>query len=831
MDDKNRQSNTSNVRSLYSTVISYLNIDEEYEFNNFSFKNYLGTKMMGIDKPHIKDVVGKDIYQKVKPYLDRAFSGEEQQFEFEWKQVSDETPYLFNVHYTPDIDEEGNIKGIYIISNDVTGRKQAEKEVMQQKAFLQRIIDTDPNFIFVKDRESRFVLANKAVADAYDTTVENLIGKSDADFNSNKEEVEYFHKIDLEVIDDHKEKLTLEEVITTAKGERRWLQTIKKPLADENGDVHQLLGVSSDITRRKHSESLLKESEERLQLALDATGDGVWDWNIKTGEVIFSDKWCRSLGYDPDKIDGNTKFWKQILHPDDEESTADRIKKHFDNKAETYIHENRIRKQSGEYRYNLSQGRIVEWDEERKPSRMIGTDTDISEIKGAEYALNEKLNYQASHDSLTGLINRYEFEQRVGQLLQTIKQDTTEHALCFMDLDQFKVVNDTCGHIAGDTLLYELSMILRKKVRKRDALARLGGDEFGILIEHCSLEQVQRVAKSIQKEIQDYQFSWEGHNFKLSVSIGLVSITEATQNLTTLLRDADISCYMAKNHGRNRIHVYHAEDSETIQHHGDMQWVERINQALKEDHFCLYAQVIIPLDNHDDVHYELLIRMKDDKGKIIFPNEFLPAAERYNLITKLDCWVIKQAFKLLIKNPVFLKQVNFISINLSGQSFTDETFLNFVIKQLQESGINGNKLCFEITETAAISNLDMADSFITELRQYGCRFALDDFGRGLSSFAYLKSLPVDYLKIDGMFVKDIVDDPIDYAMVKSINEIGQVMGMQTIAEFVEKDETKGMLKAMGVNHVQGFGIGKPLAFDELLDRSNNVSSIEQVGNN
>ncbi len=831
MNDKNKQSNSDNVKSLYSTVISYLNCDEEYEFNNFSFRNYLGTKTADIDKPHIKDVVGKDIYQKIKPYLDKALSGEEQEFEFEWKQAPDEPSYLFNVHYTPDIDEEGNIRGIHIISNDASGRKQAEKEVMQQKAFLQRIIDTDPNFIFVKNRESRFVLANKAVAVAYGTTVENLIGKSDADFNSNKEEIESFHKDDMEVIDGHKEKFISEEVVTTAKGERRWSQTIKKPLADENGVVHQLLGVSSDITKRKQSELLLKESEERLQLALDATGDGVWDWNIKTGEVIFSDKWCHSLGYEADKIDGNIMFWKRILHPDDEEGTVDRVKKHFDNKAETYICENRIRKQSGEYRYNLSQGRIVKWDTEGKPLRMIGTDTDISAIKHAEYELNEKLNYQASHDSLTGLINRSEFERRTGQLLTTIKQDVTEHVLCFMDLDQFKVVNDTCGHAAGDKLLHELSIILQKKVRKNDTLARLGGDEFGLLMEQCSIEQACRVAKTIQKTIQDYRFSWEGHNFILSVSIGLVSITESTQNLTTLLRDADIACYMAKEHGRNRTHVYHAGDSETIRHHGDMQWVERINQALKEDLFCLYAQTIMPLDNHDDVHYELLIRMKDDKGNIILPGEFLPAAERYNLITKLDCWVIKQAFRSLIKNPAFFKQVNFISINLSGQSFTDETFLNFVITQLQESGIDGKKICFEITETAAISNLGIADSFIIELRQYGCQFALDDFGSGLSSFAYLKNLSVDYLKIDGMFVKDIADDPIDYAMVKSINEIGQVMGMQTIAEFVEKDETKGMLKAMGVNYVQGFGIGKPLAFDELLDRSNNVRNIAQAEHN
>jgi len=819
MDDENKQPNTRDAKSFYSTVISYLNCNEEYEFNNFSFKNYLGTKLADIDKTHIKDVVGKDIYQKIKPYLDKALSGEEQQFEFEWKQAVDAPPHLFHVIYTPDIDDEGNVRGIHIVSNDVSAEQQKK---------------------------------------------------------------------------------------------------------------------------------LLKESEERLQFAMDATGDGVWDWNVKTGEVIFSEKWYLSLGYEFDETEQNLTFWKQVLHPDDEESTANKVKAYFDKKTETYVHENRLRKRSGEYRHNLARGRVVEWDKEGNPLRMIGIDTDISQIKQTEfelhklsraveasscsviitncdgnieyvnpkfsevsgytkaevigqnprmlqsgdtdksvyidlwetikageewrgefcnkrkdgslcwerasisgvkndkgeminfiaiqedvtheYELKQKLNYQASHDSLTGLINRYEFEQRLDRLLLTIKQDKTEHTLCFMDLDQFKVVNDTCGHVAGDTLLNELSVVLQKNVRKRDSLARLGGDEFGILMEQCSLDQAQRVAKSIQKTIQDYQFSWRGHHFKLGVSMGLVSISESSENLSKCLSDVDIACYMAKSHGRNRIHVYHADDSETMQHHGDMQWVERINQALKEDNFCLYAQTIMPLDNCDDVHYEFLIRMKDDEGKVILPGEFLPTAERYNLITQLDCWVVKQTFILLLDNPVFLKQINFISINLSGQSFADETFLSFVIAQLQKSGIDGRKICFEITETAAISNLNEADKFIAEIRQYGCRFALDDFGSGLSSFAYLKNLPVDYLKIDGMFVKDITDDPIDHAMVKSINEIGQVMGMQTIAEFVEKDETKGMLKAIGVNHAQGYGIGKPLAVDELLLRSNNVSSIEQAEN-
>lgn len=440
---------------------------------------------------------------------------------------------------------------------------------------------------------------------------------------------------------------------------------------------------------------------------------------------------------------------------------------------------------------------------------------DITERKQA----NDLLTHQASHDALTGLVNRREFERRAERLLSTVQQDENEgHALCFMDLDQFKVVNDTCGHTAGDEMLRQISSLLQNVIRHRDTLARLGGDEFGVLMEHCSLDDAHRVATSLQKAIQDYQFSWEGHTFKVGVSIGLVPITETSSSLTELLKDADAACYMAKDKGRNRIHVYHSEDSEIAKRHGEMQWVERIYQALDEDRFCLYAQTIAPLDNSADIHYEFLIRMIDEKGELIPPGAFLPAAERYNLISRIDHWVIEKIFSLLEKNPEFLEKINFCSINLSGQSLTDSNILDFITMQLDLSGIDGSKICFEITETAAISNLNNATRFISVLKHLGCQFALDDFGSGLSSFAYLKNLPVDYLKIDGMFVKDIVDDPIDHAMVKSINEIGHVMGMKTIAEFVENDVIKGMLKEIGVNYAQGYGIGKPQPLDDLLKK-------------
>jgi diguanylate cyclase (GGDEF)-like protein/PAS domain S-box-containing protein len=443
----------------------------------------------------------------------------------------------------------------------------------------------------------------------------------------------------------------------------------------------------------------------------------------------------------------------------------------------------------------------------------------IQEDVTHEYELSEQLNYQASHDALTDLINRREFERRAERLLTTTKHEKSEHALCYLDLDQFKVVNDTCGHSAGDRMLSQLSSILKETVRHHDTLARLGGDEFGVLIEHCMLDDAHKVALTLQQAIQNYQFSWEGHSFKVGVSIGLVPITETSLNLGDLLKNADAACYMAKDLGRNRIHVYHDEDSEIAQRQGEMQWVTRINHALEENRFCLYAQTIAPLSSSTNEHYELLVRMIDEQGNIIPPGAFLPAAERYDLISKLDHWVIDQALTLLANNSNFLNKIDFISINLSGPSMTNPEILSFITRHLKESAVPSEKICFEVTETAAITNLNRATEFITTLKELGCRFALDDFGSGLSSFGYLKNLPVDFLKIDGIFVKNIIDDAIDRAMVKSINEIGHVMGMETIAEFVENDEIKGMLREIGVNFAQGYGIAKPIPFEELLAKT------------
>jgi len=454
-------------------------------------------------------------------------------------------------------------------------------------------------------------------------------------------------------------------------------------------------------------------------------------------------------------------------------------------------------------------------------NRMLGiiaSDIEERELREQALLVNEtELAYQANHDTLTGLVNRRGFERHMSSALESSQLDHAEHVLCYLDLDQFKVINDTCGHIAGDELLRQVGAVLAGGIRRHDVLARLGGDEFGILMEHCDLENASKIAESLCMLVDDYRFEWEGQRFALGVSIGVVAITHKETETTELLKKADVACYAAKAAGRHCMRLYLEDDAEFSRLHGEMGWVAKINQALEEDRFKLFAQTIEPVSKQIEhgLHYEVLIRMVDEEDGLVPPGAFLPAAEQYDLISKVDNWVIGTLFNYLSKNPEHLQNLSLCSINLSGASIAQPGFQESIIDQLDGLNIPPEKICFEITETAAITNLASATKFIDALRDKGCRFALDDFGTGLSSFAYLKNLKVDYLKIDGVFIRDMVNDPIDYAMVKSIHEVGRVTGMQTIAEFVEDEAIRDTLADIGVDFAQGYGISIPRPIEDV----------------
>ncbi|NWG39034.1 MAG: EAL domain-containing protein [Hydrogenophilaceae bacterium] len=454
-----------------------------------------------------------------------------------------------------------------------------------------------------------------------------------------------------------------------------------------------------------------------------------------------------------------------------------------------------------------------------------GVNQMASKLQSAHEQMQERIDqatarliYQAAHDSLTGLVNRREFELRLDRAVVASQQHGRTHALCYMDLDQFKIVNDTCGHAAGDEMLCQLSLLLKALMRERDTLARLGGDEFAILLENCDLDDALKVAEQCRAAVQRYHFKWENRIFGVGASIGLVMIDRDAGTAANLLSSADAACYVAKDRGRNQIHVYEQKDSDLVRHRNEMLWVSRIHKALDDKRLRLFWQEIRPVSPtaEEARHFELLLRMQDEDGKLVLPMAFIPAAERYSLMPQIDSWVLETTLNAC---GIFLDQSirgNCVfAINLSGVSLKSLEFRNHLISLLQSREHLGKHLCFEITETAAIGNLAVVNDFIQNLKQIGCRFALDDFGSGLSSFTYLKNLNVDFLKIDGAFVKNMATDSVDYSMVEAIHRIGQQVGLKTVAEYVESEAVMACLRKIGVDFAQGSYLHRPEPLETL----------------
>ncbi len=686
-------------------------------------------------------------------------------------------------------------------------------------------------------------------------------------------------------------------------------------------------------------ETALRTSDERFNLAVSGSNDGLWDWNILTGQFYFSPRCSELVGFSEKELGVTAMGFVTLLHPDDREPTRAATSAHLRYNAPFDV-EFRCRCKSGDYRWFRARGRSV-----RNASgwavRMAGSVTDITDRKqveaqvyaekeraqvtlasiadsvittnvegrveylnpvaetltgwkmlearglplstvcsmldestrqpvpdpvarvlhddatvrvtanavllrrdGVEIAIDQsaapirdrvgtitgvalvlhdvrrerefatQLSFQASHDTLTGLINRREFERRLDHALVSAREQGRHHAMMYLDLDQFKVVNDTCGHAAGDEFMRQISVVLQERLREGDTLARLGGDEFGVLLENCQIENAMRIADTLRQSIADFHFVVNQRTFAVGVSVGLVNMADGSLTLTEVLSAGDAACYMAKEKGRNRVQLYHPKDTELAMRHGEMEWVGRIQDALSTGRFCLYTQRIVPVDvgQRSTRMFELLVRMIDERGELVPPMAFIPAAERYNLMPQIDRWVTQKALATMAARRIKLRESETCIINLSGASIGDERFLDFIRTELNKSGAPKGSVCFEVTETAAIANLAKATRFISELKALGCLFSLDDFGSGMSSFGYLKHLPVDFLKIDGSFVRDMLSDPIDNAMVEAINQIGHVMGKRTIAEYVEHEGILERLREIGVDYAQGFGISVPKPF-------------------
>lgn len=572
-----------------------------------------------------------------------------------------------------------------------------------------------------------------------------------------------------------------------------------------------------DITDLAQANDELTAQTERLSVTLEAIGEGVIATDRDSRVQFINPVACRLTGWPLDDAVGAPLAEVVQILDDRGQPIADPVR--------ACLAADAVLGDAGDHTLRRRDGNEFAVEHTAAPvhdaaGRQVGAVLalrDVSAVRG----MARQLLYQASHDSLTGLINRGEFECRLQESLERVrKQPGHQDALCYLDLDQFKVVNDTCGHIAGDAMLKQLASLLHASLREHDVLARLGGDEFGVLLHDCPPDAAGDVADSLRRTVREFRFVWQDRTFDVGVSIGLVAIGADCGSVTELLSAADSACYVAKDQGRNRIQVYHPDDHVLVRHQGEMQWVQRISRAVERDRLVLYAQPVVPLqDTGRDrrSHFEILVRMLDEEGQLVPPMAFIPAAERFNVMSSVDRWVVRETLAIMADQHQGrgIGQLA-CAINLSGQSLCDPSFLHYVLEQIRYHGIPAQNVCFEITETAAIANFTQAQRFLAEIRELGSCFALDDFGSGLSSFAYLKNLPVDYLKIDGSFVRDMVDDPIDFAMVESINQLGHVMGIRTIAEYVENESIRASLQQLGVDFAQGYAVGGVSPFDELL---------------
>ena len=586
-----------------------------------------------------------------------------------------------------------------------------------------------------------------------------------------------------------------------------------RAVRDKQGRVTGYEGTLTDITERKKAETAVFQAKERAQVTLQSIGDAVITTD-SDGRIDYMNPVAESLtGWE--NREAQTQLIGEVLTVIDEAT-----RETCESPVMRCLREGQMLGLAEHTVLLNRRGQELAIQDSAAPIRdragnLIGAVMVFHDVS-KERRLHRALHYQASHDALTGLINRREFENRLSAAVDNARQDaTSRHALLYLDLDQFKLINDTCGHPAGDQLLRQITGVLQSRVRSGDTLARLGGDEFGILLQSCSLDQALRIAESLRQSIRDYRFIWQDGALEVGVSIGIVEITNETPTFANVMSAADVACYAAKELGRNRVQLYKPDD--VPERHREMHWVSKLARACDESRFELFYQPIVPIGPcvNEREHFELMLRLRDESGALVTPAEFIPAAERYNVMQSIDRWVVRQALDRLVHRTGSGVKPFTIAVNLSGTSLNDERFLEYLIGELGNYELAAGAMCFEITETAAIANLGNVVYFMRELKTRGCHFALDDFGTGLSSFMYLKTLPVDYLKIDGQFVENVTRDRVDRSIVEAISQIGKTMGIRTIAERVESSEVLAELGRIGVGYAQGFHIAEPRSTQEF----------------
>lgn len=835
---------------------------------------------------------------------------------------------------------QGEVMGIHSVGRDTTDRKRAEESLRRSEARLRSLYEATPAMLQSVDAQGRLLTVSDTWLRTLGHTRAAVIGRPFTDFMPITSE-----RLFLDVLTPR-----LHEAghghggLQLRRADGRVIDvTISSILErDINGNPLRALSVLQDVTEQHRVEAELRTNQERLALATQANGIGIWEMDVATQHLSWNPMMFEIYGVDRAQFTGALSDWSDRVHPDDLDMAMEAFKAAIAGDRPLDV-DFRVCLPDGRVRSIMGRATVFR-DAEGRALRVLGVNYDITDRKAMERELAEKhellrvtlhsigdavittdahgrvqwlnpvaermtgwhteaarglaleqvfrivneqtrepepspvlrcltdpgydgqidhtllisrhgqefgiedsaapirddqgqvlgvvlvfhdvteqrrmgheMRFRASHDELTGLINRTEFERQLSQALNNAHDQEQQHALMYLDLDQFKLVNDACGHAVGDQLLCQVTQLLQRCVRNSDTLARLGGDEFGVILTRCTVEQAMRVAQSICDEMEEFRFTHEGRRFRVGASIGLVPLDKRWSSSDAVMQAADSACYAAKEAGRNRVHAWFDTDEALRARRGEMQWANRLEQALDEDRFVLFAQRIAPVRApRRGLHCEVLIRMRDDDGKLIPPGAFLPAAERFHMAPRIDRWVLKHTLQTLEAWPEALATVDTIAINLSGQSVGDPTFQQWMHELLDRTTVNLRKICLEVTETAAITKLQDAAGFIAAVRQRGVRVALDDFGAGASSYGYLKALPVDYLKIDGQFIKNLVNDALDQAAVRSFCDVARVLGLRTIAEFVEDEPTLSALRSLGVDHAQGYLVHKPEPIEAVL---------------
>ena len=690
------------------------------------------------------------------------------------------------------------------ISGIAIERRRAEDALRNSEAKFRGLFENVLEGVYQTTRDGRILAVNPAFAQmlGYDSAAEICAVPVAALYWYPNDRDSYERRMDSDG------EVRNEEIVLRRKdGSMVVVVDNSRVVRDKQGRVTGYEGTISDITERKKAETAVFQAKERAQVTLQSIGDAVITTDSQ-GRIDYMNPIAESLtGWE--NREAQSRLISEVLTVVDEstrEASECPVMRCLREGRVLGLTEHTVlvNRRSKEIAIQDSAAPIRD-----RAGNMIGAVMVFHDVS-KERRLHRALYYQASHDALTGLINRREFENRLTAAVESVRQDSdSRHALLYLDLDQFKLVNDTCGHPAGDQLLKQITGVLQSRVRSGDTLARLGGDEFGILLQNCTLDHAMRIAETLRQAIRDYRFIWQDGVLGVGVSIGIVEITKETPTVANVMSAADVACYSAKDSGRNRLHLYTPDN--VPERHKEMHWVSKLTRACDESRFDLHFQPIVPIGStvHDREHFELMLRMHDDSGQLISPAEFIPAAERYNIMPSVDRWVFRTALERVVhRNGSGIKPYT-IAVNLSGNSLNDESFLEYLIGQLSGASLAEGAICFEITETAAIANLGNVVYFMRELKARGCHFALDDFGSGLSSFMYLKTLPVDYLKIDGQFIENVARDPVDRSMVEAISQVGRAMSIHTIAERVESQEVLTELARLGIGFAQGFHIAEP----------------------